>query len=563
MDVAKQREIVEALTACPSMGSEQRRNAVVDELREGIRSAIDRSAADRDDITAIVRASLQFFNGLEELVAAVRARDQGSLPMQNLDRVILRVFSFDLAQEEIGLRLLAALAGIQAAPEDLQRTYRRLLPPDVPPASDARGLFSVLPHLWQVSRELAAQSRTGNVPILDFVEQLARDAPGSVAGQLRGWATEVTSVVLSTGPAGRPADLVVGGTGTGTGDGGVSALDPRLAILASVLAAFYPTIEASGELVAAARLNPVGIEFRELPSLNWHNILTAAARRGRVRNLLEAALLDQPENPWLKVALAEQQTVRAARTRQSEAPAPREEPAAPVRNLPPAWPQHISFLQEALSRAQAVVLIQLQVPNGISGTGFLVRGDLLITAGFNIRTADEARAAIVRCNFQRTMGELVTTPEELRLVPEEGFATSQEQIWTAVRVAGKPTERMGYLSLEPATPQANDRLSLIYHPGGGPKQLELLNRAVVDVDKARLQYNTENPLHNIKQPGAGGAPIFDVNWRVVGMHLAHGKLKGLSSGDSRFCGQGVHVDVIIEGLKAAGLYVGKEEGETE
>ncbi len=560
MDVAKQREIVDALTACPSMSSEQRRNAVVDELREGIRSAIDRSAADRDDITAIVRASLQFFNGLEELVAAVRARDQGSLPMQNLDRVILRVFSFDLAQEEMGLRLLTVLAGIQAAPEDLQRTYRRLLPPDVPPAPDARGLFSVLPHLWQVSRELAAQSRTGNVPILDFVEQLARDAPGSVAGQLRGWATEVTSVVLSTGPAGRPADLVVGGTGTGTGDGGVNALDPRLAILASVLAAFYPTIEASGELVAAARLNPVGIEFRELPSLNWHNILTAAARRGRVRNLLEAALLDQPGNPWLKVALAEQQTTRAARTRQSETPAPREEPAAPVRNLPPAWPQHISFLQEALSRAQAVLLMQL--PGGGSGTGFLIRDDLLLTGGYIIRTADEARAAIVRSNFQRTMGELVTTPEELHLVPEEGFATTEEQIWTAVRVAGKPTERMGYLSLEPATPQVNDRVSLIHHTGGGPKQLELLNRVVIDVDKSRLQYDTENPLHNIKQPGAGGAPIFDVNWRVIGMHQAHGMLKGLSSGDSRFCGEGVHVNVIIEGLKAAGLYAGKEEGET-
>ncbi len=43
---------------------------------------------------------------------------------------------------------------------------------------------------------------------------------------------------------------------------------------------------------------------------------------------------------------------------------------------------------------------------------------------------------------------------------------------------------------------------------------------MVDVDKARLQYDTENPLHNIKQPGAGGAPIFDVNWRVIGMHQA-------------------------------------------
>ncbi len=163
-------------------------------------------------------------------------------------------------------------------------------------------------------------------------------------------------------------------------------------------------------------------------------------------------------NPWLKVALAEQQTTRrpdAAHQRRLRQGRSLRRP----QELPPAWPQHISFLQEGLSRACAVVLIQLQVPNGISGTGFLVRGDLLITAGFNIRTADEARAAIVRCNFQRTMGELVTTPEELRLVPEEGFATSRDQIWTAVRVAGKPTERMGYLSLEQATPQVNDRVS--------------------------------------------------------------------------------------------------------
>jgi hypothetical protein len=557
MDVAKQREIVDALTACPSMGSEPRRDAVVEELREGIRSAIDRSASGRDDVTAIVRACLQFFNGLEELVVAVRARDGDSLPMQNLDRVILRVFGFDLAEEEMGLRLLSVLAGIQAAPDDLQRTYRRLLPPDVAPSPDARGLFSVLPHLWRISRELATQSRTGNVPILDFVEQLAREAPGSVAGQLRGWATEVTSLVLSTGPAERPAEMVM--RGTGTGDGGVSALDPRLAILASVFAALYPTIEVSGELVAAARLNPVGIEFRELPSLNWHNILTAAARRDRVSHLVEAALTDQPENPWLKVALDEQQTAYMPRVRPSDAASPAAQLSPAVGNPLPAWPQHVSFLQEGLDRAQAVLLIQL--PGGGSGTGFLVRGNLLVTGGYIISTADEARQAVVRCNFQRTMGALMTTPEELRLAPDEGFATTEDGIWTAVRVAGKPTERMGYLSLEPATPQLNDRVSLIHHTGGGPKQLELLNRLVIDIAPAIIQYNTENPLHSIKQPGSGGAPVFDVNWRVVGMHRAHGMLQGLSDGERRFCGEGVHINVIIEGLKAAGLYVGRGEGE--
>ncbi len=557
MDVAKQREIVEALTACPSMGSEPRRDAVVEELRESIRSAIDRSASGRDDVTAIVRACLQFFNGLEELVAAVRVRDGDSLPMQNLDRVILRVFGFDLAEEEMGLRLLTVLAGIQAAPDDLQRTYRRLLPPDVAPAPDARGLFSVLPHLWQISRELATQSRTGNVPILDFVEQLARDAPGSVAGQLRGWATEVTSLVLSTGPAGRPADMVM--RGTGTGDGGVSALDPRLAILASVLAALYPSIEASGELVAAARLNPVGIEFRELPSLNWHNILTAAARRDRVSHLVEAALADQPDNPWLKVALGQQQSAYEPEVRPSDEPTAVAQPSPAAGSPLPAWPQHVSFLEEALNRAQAVLLIQL--PNGGSGTGFLVQGDLLITGGFNIRNVAEAREAVVRCNFQRTMGELMTTSEELRLLPDQGFATTEDRLWTAVRVARKPTERYGYLHLEPASPQVKDRVSLIHHTGGGPKQLELLNRIVIDVDKSSLQYDTENPLHSIKQPGSGGAPIFDVNWRVVGVHRAHGTLKALSGGERR-CSEGVHINVIIEGLKAAGLYLGKGEGET-
>lgn len=80
--------LVDALLACPTISNRQTRDTVIDSLPTQIKGNIQRSSADRVDVTNLVNTVLNYRDGLPELVERVRAFEGDSLPMQKLDQLV-------------------------------------------------------------------------------------------------------------------------------------------------------------------------------------------------------------------------------------------------------------------------------------------------------------------------------------------------------------------------------------------------------------------------------------------------------------------------------------------
>lgn len=129
---------------------------------------------------------------------------------------------------------------------------------------------------------------------------------------------------------------------------------------------------------------------------------------------------------------------------------------------------------------------------------------------------------------------------KFKLSPEDFFKTSVEDDWTVVRVKGDANQEWGGLELNPAVVGKGDRVNIIQHPGGLPKQLAYLANTVVDASDGRVQYLTDT------EPGSSGSPVFDMHWNVVALH--HAGLDPDKTVDY-IRNEGILIDVIIEGLK--------------
>lgn len=80
--------LVGALLKCPSIKNPNRRNAVVDNLRDDIRENVERDDSARADVYNIVTTALSYEGGLQELVESVRNFDVDTAEMAEVDHVM-------------------------------------------------------------------------------------------------------------------------------------------------------------------------------------------------------------------------------------------------------------------------------------------------------------------------------------------------------------------------------------------------------------------------------------------------------------------------------------------
>jgi hypothetical protein len=318
--------------------------------------------------------------------------------------------------------------------------------------------------------------------------------------------------------------------------------------LIPLLAGLYPSGEKARFALRRAGLDPDEIDLVGAPKIVWFRIMEEANRHDAVREILRVAREDFPNVDF------------DALERQLEAPPPRgsrkldedwKAPAGEGRRLeqligaqPTFLP--IRFLEIGLVRARAVA----QIRGPLLGTGFLIRGDLLVTNHHVIATPEDARASKVWFNYQQTAAGTESPVEELALDPDAGFATSPDEggdDWTAVRVQGAPGARWGFLELTDCTVKAGEYVNIIQHPSGLPKQIALYHNAVAYVDEQRVQYLTDT------MPGSSGSPVFDSDWRVVALHHSGGWLPEPGTDKVFFRNEGTHVRALIQGLKKHGL----------
>jgi S1-C subfamily serine protease len=326
--------------------------------------------------------------------------------------------------------------------------------------------------------------------------------------------------------------------------------NPVLNELIVLLSGLYPDQGKARFMVKSAGLDPDEVDFAGVPKVLWMRIVEEANRRGRVSDLTRVAKSDFPNIDFSEFGVPLNQgnpiVGRTISDQEWKGTTVSEELERITGSQPTFLP--ISFLETGLVRARAVA--RIHGPAGI-GSGFLTRNNVLVTNNHVISTKEEARAAVVWFNYQKTDTGADCQVSEFKLDPDDGFTTSPSgggDDWAAIRVRGEPNAEWGMVDLEDVTVKANDFVNIIQHPNGLPKQIALYHNTVVYADDRRVQYLTDT------MPGSSGSPVFDSEWRIVALHHSGGWLREPGTNKVLFRNEGIHVRALRTGLQASGLF---------
>jgi V8-like Glu-specific endopeptidase len=204
----------------------------------------------------------------------------------------------------------------------------------------------------------------------------------------------------------------------------------------------------------------------------------------------------------------------------------------------------IAFLAGAVAAARAVAYLEAG-PAGQrwSGSGFLVGPDLLLTNNHVLPTAELLPDAVFRFNYQDDVRGRAEPTHDFRAAADV-FATSRELDYTLVRLDGRPGDEWGFLPLRQAPVAVGDRVNIIQHPGGQPKQIALRDNVVEYVGGGVAQYVTST------LPGSSGSPVLTDTWEVCALHHAGGVLREPTTARMFFRNEGVMIEEILRDLPA-------------
>jgi hypothetical protein len=321
-------------------------------------------------------------------------------------------------------------------------------------------------------------------------------------------------------------------------------------LLNSLLTDFYPN-PSSGRVQRILRSNGIPlkhINFSQAADDVWYEVIDEARKLQLEIDLIKAVREDYGDEEQLR----EIENGLVSLTQPKEAPTISDANFIPsdsaIETLEKIIDTQstllpISFLEIGLIRARSVARIKRA--DGTLGTGFLVGENLLLTNNHVLPSRDDARVAVAQFNYQRDPNGLDVSPVEHTLDADidYGFATSKEDDWTAVRVKGN-LSRWGKIDLNAAkSVSVNERVNIIQHPAGGPKQIALYHNVVAYADGRLVQYLTDT------MPGSSGSPVFNSQWEIVALHHAGGNLFDPAKKKFFFRNEGINIEHIKTGLR--------------
>lgn len=186
--------------------------------------------------------------------------------------------------------------------------------------------------------------------------------------------------------------------------------------------------------------------------------------------------------------------------------------------------RHINVLELGIRAAKAVVYLKGSPSGGKFkvGTGFMIASDLLMSNNHVICNAAEAETTKYVFNYQLNCEGKLSETLLAQALPGGLFYTNAEIDYTIVQLKdlppfGKP------LILKDLQVDKGDRVAIIQHPGGEPKQISMQNNFVAYADARQVQYITST------KGGSSGSPVFNNDFEVVAIHHSGGDLRNEGS----------------------------------
>lgn len=276
----------------------------------------------------------------------------------------------------------------------------------------------------------------------------------------------------------------------------------------------------------------------------WQGVVNEARLQGQVEKLVETAAKEFPSQAeelrnTLTVAQPTVESPFNIRDMQWKSEVPTDQQERIIGKQSTLLP--IGFLELGLKRASSVV--RIVTADGLSGSGFLVDKNLIVTNHHVLKDEAAASGATVQFNFEKSIEGLDKPITSTKFRPDLGFKTSKDNDWTVVKLDGDMNSKWGAIPLKPAQVAKEDRVVIIQHPGGGPKQIALSHNLVTFVNNDVIQYLSDT------MPGSSGAPVFNESWEVVALHHSGGWLREPGGKEQLFRNEGIAIGQILTGAK--------------
>ncbi|MFB7619815.1 trypsin-like peptidase domain-containing protein [Kitasatospora sp. NPDC056181] len=203
----------------------------------------------------------------------------------------------------------------------------------------------------------------------------------------------------------------------------------------------------------------------------------------------------------------------------------------------------VSFLSEGVRAASAVAYIEVRLSaRRWSGTGFLLAPGLLMTNHHVISCDTELRCSMFRFGYENDGDGNALQVTDYDGATAKLLHSSQKLDFSLISVDGSCGQRWGWLAVSPSPPHAGDRVNIIQHPGGQPKQVTVQHNRIVYEGGSVIQYLTST------LPGSSGAPVLDDRWRVVAIHHSGGQLLEPTTGHFFYRNEGILAASILDDL---------------
>lgn len=327
--------------------------------------------------------------------------------------------------------------------------------------------------------------------------------------------------------------------------------------LNDVLATLVYRQEGIAMLAQQSGISPSKINFSGNADEIWYDTINQALKRGKLDDLIEVAIRQFPNDPYL---LAAKLNAGVDYTTQ------------PDLNDRNGWKQFdeanlevlttgkstllpISFLQTGIRKSLAVAKVEIAKKGFISsGTGFLfkvngIAGTFFMTNHHVISDKNEINTTKVIFNFELDEHGNTKASESFSIDVEGVWFTSPTNeldvtVFQLNKSAG--LEKYGYLDLIPVDIPEFEFVNIIQHPGGMWKQISLYHNIVTTSTDRVVQYLTDT------LKGSSGAPVFNSSWQVVAIHHSGGNKKGnenLLPVGYKSRNEGIRINKIIEFFK--------------
>jgi V8-like Glu-specific endopeptidase len=313
--------------------------------------------------------------------------------------------------------------------------------------------------------------------------------------------------------------------------------------LQEMLSDLFPT---NADVIRVAREAGLNIRLIEQSSRvinTWHSVLVEAAHQSRIESIVDIAGKDYPGclayAGLIDVNFRPTSAPKIGEPIQWQTEVPEDALEKILGTISTLMP--VGFLETGILRSRAVARV-VREDQGM-GSGFLIEPNLLVTCNHVLPDAQRAAGAIAQFNYQKAWDGTDAPAEEYRLMPEAFFLTSKTDDWTVVQVGAEAPARWGTLPMTQRQVKPKERVFIVQHPGGGPKQIGLGENLVVYAGQGRIQYLTDT------MPGSSGSPVFSEHWEVVGVHHSGGWITEPGTGRKFYRNEGIASNCILSILK--------------